>query len=208
MRMDIDDTAMESEELTELAALAALDCLDPRDLISVRNLLEPEINKFSQIVHQLPYGIESKPPRTYLKERLFNQIKLEQSKTAQTSEFISHNSTEVTWHPHFVKGLKVAILRTDKEKRELSCLIRCEPGSKYPLHRHAGSEEIFMLEGDLIIDGMVYGKGDYLFSPPESAHAPETKEGCMFFARTSIDDEYFSLFNRIAANLAKSVIGF
>jgi len=46
-----------------------------------------------------------------------------------------------------------------------------------------------MLEGDLSIDGQIYGKGDYIRSLPGSIHHPHTVGGCMFFFRTSLDDE-------------------
>jgi anti-sigma factor ChrR (cupin superfamily) len=78
----------------------------------------------------------------------------------------------------------------DVSKREIVGFLRAEPGVRYPFHRHAAIEEIFMLEGDLVIENRVYGAGDYIRSSPGSAHAPYTKGGCRFFFHTSMDDEY------------------
>jgi anti-sigma factor ChrR (cupin superfamily) len=99
-------------------------------------------------------------------------------------------SQNFPWKPHSTPGVQVAILYTDPIKRELSGLLKAAPGVRYPLHRHAAIEEIYMLEGDLIVADQVYGAGDYLRSHPGSMHAPHTEGGCMFFFRTSMDDEY------------------
>ncbi len=99
---------------------------------------------------------------------------------------------DLAWQPYRVPGVTVAILHLDLAKREAAALLRAEPGVQYPIHRHAVDEEIYMLEGDLIIDGQVYGAGDYIRSKPTSTHAPSTAGGCMFFVRTSLHDEYFA----------------
>jgi len=100
-------------------------------------------------------------------------------------------SQDLVWQPHRVPGVMIARLHVDTVKHEVVGLFRAEAGVRYPLHRHAGVEEIFMLQGDLVIAGKVYGSGDYIRSEPGSIHAPETTGGCMFFFRTSCDDEYF-----------------
>jgi quercetin dioxygenase-like cupin family protein len=200
-------------EISELAVLAALDALDPRDATVIESYaatsaqLHQELLSLRQTVASLPYSSPLLSPPPQLKSRLFEQIELEESQS-KAAEFVALRSPEITWYPHFIKGIKIAILHTDTQKRELSCLVRCEPGAKYPLHRHSGHEEIFMLEGDLQVEGKVYGAGDYLVSAPYSAHAPETEKGCMFFTHTSIDDEYFGFYNKLAHSVAKKAMGF
>lgn len=85
--------------------------------------------------------------------------------------------------------MTIARLHIDLVEREAVGLFRAEPGVRYPLHHHANVEEIFMLQGDLILGNKVYGSGDYIRSVPSSTHAPETHGGCMFFFRTSLHDE-------------------
>ena len=79
----------------------------------------------------------------------------------------------------------------DLAKREATALVRAEPGVQYPLHRHTTNEEIYLLEGDLVVDSATYKAGDYLRSKSTSNHSPSTTGGCMFLVRTSIDNEYF-----------------
>lgn len=101
---------------------------------------------------------------------------------------------DLDWQPYRVPGVSVAPLYVDLAKREVTALLKAEPGAVYPIHRHAAPEEIYMLDGDLRIDGEVYSAGDYIRSRQGTVHEPsETVGGCMFLVRTSLDDEYFQL---------------
>ena len=62
--------------------------------------------------------------------------------------------------------------------------------SRYPSHRHAGVEEILLLEGDLHVHGVVMRAGDYCRAEPDSMHEVTFSEsGCMLLLRTSQHDE-------------------
>ncbi len=79
--------------------------------------------------------------------------------------------------------------------------LRAEPRGHYPLHRHAAMEEIFMIEGDLVIGDEVYYAGDYIRSYSGSSHAPHSNTGCCFFFHTSLDDEYLEPMGAISPQL-------
>lgn len=98
-------------------------------------------------------------------------------------------SQDLDWTPHATPGVTVAIVHRDEVKRELVGFLQAEPGVRYPFHRHAAIEEIFMLEGDLVVGDEVYSAGDYIRSHPGSSHAPYTNGGCRFFFHTSIDQD-------------------
>jgi len=53
-----------------------------------------------------------------------------------------------------------------------------------------GIEEIYMLEGELIIDGQIYRAGDYIRSYPNSIYSPSTSMGYIFLIRGCLDDNY------------------
>ncbi|NJK62265.1 MAG: cupin domain-containing protein [Synechococcaceae cyanobacterium SM2_3_1] len=98
-------------------------------------------------------------------------------------------SADLQWYPHLAEGITIALFHQDPVAREVVGLLRAEAGSQYPCHRHAQTEEIYMLSGDLILeDGTVLEAGDYLRSDPGSAHAPITESGCLFFFHASLDD--------------------
>jgi anti-sigma factor ChrR (cupin superfamily) len=58
-------------------------------------------------------------------------------------------------------GISCKLLATDTEKNRVSMLVRLAPGTDYPPHRHAGVEELYMLEGELIVDDERFYPGDY-----------------------------------------------
>jgi len=186
----------------ELAALSALDILDEQERSRLAEYtaefpeLEAELAEFQAAVAAIPYSAPIVPMAANLKERLFAQISTEVGDRSlppavklDPSAFILR-SDQMRWRSHpVVPKVEICHLYLDRQRRELVGILRAEPGVTYPPHRHAGVEEMFMLEGDLSIDGQIYGKGDYIRSLPGSIHHPHTVGGCMFFFRTSLDDE-------------------
>lgn len=102
-------------------------------------------------------------------------------------------SKDLRWRPYPTPGVEIAILHENTERREVSGLLRAQPGVHYPFHRHAATEELYMISGDLRIGDAIYGPGDYILSVQGSVHGPWTETGCMFFFRSSMDDEYREL---------------
>ncbi|NJL42311.1 MAG: anti-sigma factor [Pseudanabaena sp. SU_2_4] len=188
------------EEFSELMALAALEAVDDEAILladtyaSTSVELEQELAEMRRAVGAIPYGDTSLPISRNLKDRLFKRIATEEEQASQPSAeimpFQAIRFSEMEWQPHPVAGVTIAVLHTDPVTRRLSALVRCQPGVHYPVHRHAGIEEILMLEGNFVCDGNTYGVGDYLLSGSGSAHDPESPDGCLFFVRTSMDDQY------------------
>lgn len=196
---------MNYEKFCELAALYALDILDERGRQLVEGYMarfpeyKNELDGFRDSAAAIPYSVPQVPMAANLKERLFERIADEalnpnSSKTddlpvANELPFFTVRAADVKWRSYVIPGVAIAKLYEDSVRREVVCLFRAEPGVRYPAHRHATAEEIFMLEGDLMIDEQVYGKGDYIRSAAGSIHSPSTIGGCMFLMRTSLDNE-------------------
>jgi ChrR Cupin-like domain len=188
----------EHECFCELAPLYVLDLLNETErqwvvqkLIECPELAE-ELAQYETAATTIPYAAPSVPMAANLKDKLFERLELEPL-DYQINSFFGIRSNELQWRPHRVPGATVAILRRDEIKREVVGLLRAEAGVCYPIHRHATGEDIYMLKGDLIVGDETYGAGDYIHSEGGSIHAPHTIGGCMFFFRTSIDDEYEDL---------------
>ncbi len=147
--------------------------------------INQEESKEKLALTAIAYAETSLGVSTNLKQRLFNRIRQE----AEVLEFVKLGA-DLKWKPHPVKGLQMAILKIDRPKRELSALVRAEVTVEYSLHRHEIGEEILMIEGELIENGIIYRAGDYLHSVAGSLHAPTAMAGCMFFVRTSLDDVF------------------
>jgi anti-sigma factor ChrR (cupin superfamily) len=193
----------------ELAPLYALDLLDLEERLWVEaQVLEcpdlaEELASYQVAVGLIPYGAEPMPMAADLKDRLFDKLGLEPIEAVvdplpeippvppQDPPPFALRSQDLKWQPHRIEGVQVVHLLLDSARRQRSLLVKAAAGVVYPFHRHQGIEEIYMLEGELVLDGEVYFAGDYIRSYPNSIHAPSTSTGCMFLIHACIDDEYF-----------------
>ena len=58
-------------------------------------------------------------------------------------------------------GISCKILSSDSPRDRVSMLVRLAPGTEYPPHSHAGTEELHLLEGELWINDRKLYPGDY-----------------------------------------------
>jgi quercetin dioxygenase-like cupin family protein len=161
--------------------------------------LAAELAIYQDAAAAVAYCTSPKLPSPTLKDRLFERLELPVSQAESPLQpireqasppLVTVRSQQLHWRRHPVPGVEIAILHRDRTRRKQTAILRAAPGVRYPLHRHTATEEIYMLSGDLVVEDEVYNAGDYIRSEANSAHAPYTVGGCMFFVRSSIDDEY------------------
>ncbi len=58
-------------------------------------------------------------------------------------------------------GILCKLLANDEQRHRVSMLVRLLPNVEYPAHRHAGLEELHLLDGELWIDERKLQPGDY-----------------------------------------------
>lgn len=80
------------------------------------------------------------------------------------------HTEELPWLP-LALGIRVRVLKLDRETGAFSVMIRAEPGGILPRHRHIESAEIYVMEGR----GMhpqtgAYRAGDYISEPQGALH--------------------------------------
>ncbi|MEG4303624.1 cupin domain-containing protein [Microcoleus sp. D3_18a_C4] len=202
---------MPDEEFNILAALQALDTLDESERGAFAEKLKesPELTSelaaLESTIAAIAYTAPPVPVAPDLKNRLFQRIAELQPTPAESANIKpivtspTQNNTpslivrshDVKWKSYGVPGLSFGKLYIDKQKREITCLMRLEPGVTFPLHRHAASEEVLVLEGDLIVEGEICHQGDYIRSVPGSTHSPLSQGGCLLLMKTSLDNEMF-----------------
>lgn len=68
-------------------------------------------------------------------------------------------------------GIEICVLRSEDVGDGGSCLLRLQAHARFPMHDHPGGEELLVLSGELEIGGVVLSEGDYLWTPPGTAHA-------------------------------------
>ncbi len=84
-------------------------------------------------------------------------------------------------------GLSCQVLATDTARNRVSMLVRLAPGVDYPPHRHAGVEELHLLDGELWINDRKLYPGDYNRAEPGSVDTrvwSETGCTCVLIACT------------------------
>ena len=86
-------------------------------------------------------------------------------------------------------GIECKLLATDAERHRVSMLVRLAPDASYPAHRHAGVEELHLLDGELWIDERKLLPGDYNYGAPGAVDQRVWSEtGCTCLLVTSTDD--------------------
>jgi quercetin dioxygenase-like cupin family protein len=86
-------------------------------------------------------------------------------------------------------GIECKLLATDTERHRVSMLVRLAPGASYPTHRHAGVEELHLLDGELWIEDRKLVPGDYNYGAPGAVdHRVWSETGCTCVLVTSTKD--------------------
>ena len=125
-------------------------------------------------------------PAPALQSRLADRIAAETGMQAGLPETPSWSGGE--WD-NVATGISCYLLATDEDKRLVSMLVRLAPGGEYPPHRHAGVEELHLLDGELWIDERKLYSGDYNRAEPGTAdHRVWSETGCTCVLITSTDD--------------------
>ena len=101
----------------------------------------------------------------------------------------SQPTAEPEWE-EAAPGIAVKLLATDTKQNRVSMLVRLAPGGEYPPHRHAGTEELFLLKGELTIDDKKLYPGDYIRAEADSVdHCVWSETGCTCVLLTSTKDK-------------------
>ncbi len=77
-------------------------------------------------------------------------------------------------------GIKATLVNIDGARGLVTTIIHIAPGARIPAHFHNdGAEAHFVIEGDFINAGVVYGPGAFITHPVGVVHGPhESKGGC------------------------------
>jgi quercetin dioxygenase-like cupin family protein len=183
-----------------MAALYALGALDGDDLwrysahlVSGCGSCDWELSSFDDVTDALAYAVDLAAPSPILRERLLDRARgldYERDALDVVAASAAVDASDRGWTPHRIPGVEVKSLFVDEAKREAVLLVRAAAGVRYPSHRHAAFEDMFMLAGELRFGERVYTAGEYIRSERGSIHEPsETRTGCMFLLRGSLDNE-------------------
>ncbi len=86
-----------------------------------------------------------------------------------------------TWHEVY-PGVKVRLLREENNTKLL--MVEMAANSCLLEHSHTQNEESFVIKGEVYIEGILCGEGDYHYAPSGSQHQKiTTKTGCTLLVK-------------------------
>jgi DNA-binding NarL/FixJ family response regulator len=93
------------------------------------------------------------------------------------------------WQPVDAAGCQKKILFVDDREKSVTSIVRMRAGTHFPPHCHGGIEEVFILEGDLVVEGQQMKSGDYCRAERTTVHRESfTESGCVFLLKASQHD--------------------
>lgn len=132
---------------------------------------EPEIDE--AVWEALALSVPGVEPRPSVRERLLARVRAEANPSPPPEGFFrirpgvtGVRTSTAAWTASPIPGIEYKRIARDPERGTQTQLVRFAPGARYPRHRHAGTEEIFLLEGTVQVNGVLLRAGDYCRSDP------------------------------------------
>ena len=113
---------------------------------------------------------------THFEERLSGDLK----PTPNGSVYVKPQDME--WRPSQFEGIEIKVLYENREAGELTCLLRWQPGTTLPFHKHPEIEQSWVLEGSFSDHDGICRAGEYVYRKPGSMHETHSAEGCTILA--------------------------
>jgi ChrR Cupin-like domain len=182
-------TDKQADSQLEQAALHALGALDGMERLEFDRLIEDEgadaqharaeLASFVEVAAQLGLALSPTIPPPSLKAGLLEKIQRTAQEPSPTEPgFTFIRSTEGAWIEP-MPGMRLKVLHVDPTAHRTTAIAKFAPGYRFPSHRHAETEELFVLEGGCVCQGQVLLPGDYHRSDTDSVQGgTTTDDGC------------------------------
>jgi len=87
---------------------------------------------------------------------------------------------DMEWEPTQFPGISIKTLYEDKEKGELTCFLKWEPGATLPMHKHP--EQSYVVEGSFYDHEGICRAGEFVWRRVGSFHETHSEEGAIILA--------------------------
>src|SRR3954447_12153536 len=100
---------------------------------------------------------------------------------------IKTDTSALPWSTPNASGISMKMLHLNESTGGMTGMTRLAAGSSMPAHSHTHADQtVFVLEGDLIDDGVTYGPGSFFVVKAGSPHGPHgTSGGCVLLTTYS-----------------------
>jgi anti-sigma factor ChrR (cupin superfamily) len=89
---------------------------------------------------------------------------------------------EMEWKPSQFEGIEIRVLYENKDAGEMTCLLRWQPGTTLPFHKHPEIEQSYVLSGSFSDHDGICRAGEFVWRHPGSQHETHSAEGCTILA--------------------------
>ena len=89
---------------------------------------------------------------------------------------------DIEWARTRFEGISIKVLYEDRDKGEMTCLLKWDPGASLPFHRHPEIEQSYVLEGSFYDHDGIACAGEFVWRRPDSRHETHSDEGCVILA--------------------------
>lgn len=90
-------------------------------------------------------------------------------KNSAASDDLLVKTGELPWIP-MMDGIAFKLLRVSGETGAWTVILQCQAGSAFPLHRHYGAGEYYVITGHMVYRAGEAVTGDYGYEPLDSIH--------------------------------------
>jgi quercetin dioxygenase-like cupin family protein len=123
------------------------------------------------VLEALVLSVPPIAPRPHVRRELLARIAAEPREAPEGFFTVKPGVTGVrtstaAWIASPIPGIEYKLIARDAGSGMRTQLVRFAAGARYPRHRHAGTEEIFLLEGSVRVNGVELRAGDYCRSEP------------------------------------------
>jgi len=89
---------------------------------------------------------------------------------------------DIVWEATQFDGISIKVLYEDKDKVEMTCLLKWEPGATLPMHKHADIEQTYVIEGSFFDHDGICRAGEFVWRRIGSFHETHSDEGAVILA--------------------------
>jgi quercetin dioxygenase-like cupin family protein len=178
------------EEMKEIAAHYALGALSQSEARAFEAHLaegceacQKELDVFLETAALLALGCGEEEPGSHVREELKIRVSadrlgaLDQNGAERVYSILANEGDWMEW----AEGIQFKPLYRDQASGLCTSIVRMQPGTALPPHRHTGTEQFFILEGDCYVHGQRLGPGDFHRAEAGTEHEyTNTVEGTMF----------------------------
>ena len=172
---------------TELAALSGLGILDGADAAAMEHCHECPFAQatlaalqFEETTAAVAATVHAPTaPPAELKQSIMAKIEAEKAPTKQKSGYFYLPDQEGEWQSLPGGKIRLKTLSDDPEAGHSLIILEADPGAVFFPHAHKGTEEVFLMSGDLETSDHQLKAGDYLRAEPGTHHSRAVShQGC------------------------------